>query len=283
MSPAAFAPAKVNLFLHVGPARDDGFHPVSSLMVFADLGDRLALEPADRFAMAVSGPHAAGAPADERNLVMRAARALFAHAGVADPGLRLVLDKQLPVAAGLGGGSSDAAAALRLLRDHLSLEVSDTELESIGAAIGSDVPACVRARAVIGEGRGEQLRPAPALPPIPAVLLDPGVPSSTPQVYRAYDAAGAPGGADTPIMPAALATVEDLVAVLQRTRNDLEAPAIALQPRIGEALAALRAAPETLFARMSGSGSSCFALCADDAAAAALAGRLPGAKACRLG
>lgn len=282
MNPAAFAPAKVNLYLHVGPLRSDGYHPVSTLMVFADIGDRLTLEPANQFAMAVSGPFAAAVPADKSNLVMRAARALLAKVNVAAPALRLTLDKQLPVAAGLGGGSSDAAAALRLLRDQLSLEIADEELEAIGAGIGSDVPACVRARAVIGEGRGEVLRPAPALAPISAVLFDPGVPSSTPAVYRAFDASGAMTSANTPAMPDDLAATDNLVAFLETTRNDLEVPAIALQPSIGEGLKRLRSAPETLFARMSGSGSSCFAICADDGRAAALAARFPNARACRF-
>jgi len=279
---SAFAPAKLNLFLHVGPVRRDGFHPVCSLMAFADLGDRLSAAPAQAFGLQVVGPHAAGAPADEGNLVMRAARALFARAGVEAPGLRLTLDKQLPVAAGLGGGSSDAAAAMKLLREQMALDIGDETLEEIAAALGSDVPVCLRGVSTLGEGRGEVLRPGPGLPPLHAVLLDPGVGSSTPAVYRAYDEMGAPGAADRPAMPAAFATVEEVAGLLERTRNDLEAPAVALEPRIGEALETLRGQPETLFARMSGSGSSCFAICADAAGAASLAVRLAGARACRL-
>jgi 4-diphosphocytidyl-2-C-methyl-D-erythritol kinase len=125
------------------------------------------------------------------------------------------------------------------------------------------------------------LRDAPTLPLLPAVLLDPGVASSTPAVYRAYDAMGAGGEADAPEL-GRMADVRSVASLLATTRNDLEAPAIALQPRIGDALALLRAQPETLFARMSGSGSSCFALCSDERAAQALAGRLPRARACRL-
>lgn len=277
----AFAPAKVNLYLHVGPPRPDGFHPVASLMVFADLGDTLALRPAEAFGLEVQGPHAHEVPGDGSNLVLRAARALLLSQGLDPPAARLVLDKQLPVAAGLGGGSSDAAAALKLLRAHLGVGLPDKELEALAAGLGSDVAACVRGRAVIGEGRGELLRPAPALPPLPAVLLDPGAASSTPAVYRAYDAMGAEGTADAPALPD-MADVQAVARALASTRNDLEAPAIALEPRIGEALDRLRAQPEALFARMSGSGSSCFALCADDAAARTLAARLPGARACRL-
>lgn len=277
----AFAPAKVNLYLHVGPLRPDGFHPVSSLMVFADVGDALALEPSETFGLRVTGPHAHEVPADESNLVLRAARALLLSLGLDPPAARLVLDKQLPVAAGLGGGSSDAAAALKLLRGHLGVGLPDEALEALASDLGSDVAACVRARAVIGEGRGELLRSAPPLPPLPAVLLDPGAASSTPAVYRAYDAMGASGTAEAPEL-GSMADVQAVAHALVSTRNDLEAPAIALEPRIGEALDLLRAQPETLFARMSGSGSSCFALCADEAAAGRLAARLPGARACRL-
>jgi 4-diphosphocytidyl-2-C-methyl-D-erythritol kinase len=277
----ALAPAKVNLYLHVGPRRPDGFHPVSSLMVFADVGDRLTLEPAEEFGLDVRGPHAGEVPADESNLVLKAARRLLRNLSLEPPRARLVLDKQLPVAAGLGGGSSDAAAALKLLRDHLGVGLPDAELETLAAELGSDVPACIRARAVIGEGRGERLRDAPALPALPAVLLDTGVASSTPAVYRAYDAMGAAGEARGPEL-GDVTTVPALAAALAATRNDLEPPAIALEPRIGEALDLVRAQPEALFARMSGSGSSCFALCADDDAARRLAGRLSGARVCRL-
>lgn len=281
MTATVLAPAKVNLYLHVGPLRPDGFHPVSSLMVFADIGDRLTLEPAEAFDFEVTGPHAEEVPADESNLVLKAVRALLHALTLDPPRARLLLDKRLPVAAGLGGGSSDAAAALKLLRDHLGVGMPDAELERLAADLGSDVPACVRGRAVIGEGRGERLGPAPVLPSLPAVLLDPGVASSTPAVYRAFDEMAVGGAADTPEF-SDMSDVRDVARALAATRNDLEAPAVALQPRIGEALDLLRAQPEALFARMSGSGSSCFALCADDEAARALAARLPGAEACRL-
>lgn len=289
MSGAGFAPAKVNLFLHVGPPRADGFHPIASLMVFADVGDALRLEPADRFCLRVEGPLAAGVPTGEDNLVLRAARALFARAGVAEPALSLALDKQLPAEAGLGGGSSDAAATLRLLRAELGLTLSDVDLEEIAAGLGSDVPPCVRARPVIAEGRGERLSPAPALPPLPAVLVKPPEPSATGPVYRAFDAAGPTTAADLPAMPSTIHTLAEAVAFLASTRNDLEAPATALEPAIGRVLAALRAQPETLLSRMSGSGSACFGLCADAASAQRLAQRLSAAhtdwwlRACTLG
>ena len=285
----AFAPAKVNLFLHVGPLRPDGFHPISSLMVFADVGDRLRLEPAGGFSLVVDGPFRDHAPSGADNLVLRAARALFERSGAAEPPLRLELTKRLPAAAGLGGGSSDAAAALRLLRDVLKLELTDQALEDIAAGLGSDIPAAVTGRPVIAEGRGERLGPAPKLCPLPAVLARPPVGSATGPVYRAFD--GDPGGAsaDAPQLPGEITTPLQAAEVFSACRNDLEAAAVGLQPMIGQALQVLRAAPETLMARMSGSGSACFALCADIDAAERLRARIAAAHpdwwvaACRLG
>lgn len=289
MSFKAFAAAKVNLFLHVGPLRADGFHPVSSLMVFADVGDELTAEPAGRLSLRVEGAMAGHAPPGDDNLVLRAARALAAKAGIAEPALRLVLHKSLPAAAGLGGGSSDAAATLGLVRQALELRLEDAVLEEVAAGLGSDVPACVSGRPSIAEGRGELLRAAPALCPLPAVLVRPPVDSATGPVYRAFDADPAGASADAPELPASIATPAEAVAIFAGCRNDLEAPAVGLQPAIGAALAELRAAPETLLGRMSGSGSACFALCADEASAARLAARLAGGhpdwwvKACSLG
>ena len=269
-----FAPAKVNLYLHVGPPRADGFHPISSLMVFADVGDRLGAEPAAWLSLRVEGPMAGHAPPGDDNLVLRAVRVLATAAGVAEPGLSLVLQKALPAAAGLGGGSSDAAATLRLARDAMGLRLDDAALEAIAASLGSDIPACVAGRPVIAEGRGERLRPAPEICPLPAVLVRPPADSTTGPVYRAFDADPAGAAADAPELPRRLPTPAQAAAVLGRCRNDLEAPAMRLQPAIGAALQALRAQPETLLGRMSGSGSACFALCADQASAERLAVRL---------
>ena len=289
MSLRAFAPAKVNLYLHVGPLRADGFHPISSLMVFADVGDELSAAPAGRLALQVEGPMASHAPPGDDNLVLRAARALAARAGVAEPQLRLVLHKALPAAAGLGGGSSDAAATLRLVRQALALKLEDDVLEEVAAGLGSDIPACVQGRPSIAEGRGEVLRTAPELCPLPAVLVRPPVDSATGPVYRAFDADPAGATAEAPGLPGAIATPAEAAAVFANCRNDLESPAVRLQPAIGAALADLRAAPETLLGRMSGSGSACFALCADEQGAQRLANRLAGAHpdwwvtACNLG
>lgn len=274
MSDTALAPAKVNLFLHVAPPGADGFHPVCSLMVFADVGDRLTLQVGPALGLSISGPFAAGLETGEDNLVMRAARALAARAGIAEPPLRISLHKELPLAAGVGGGSSDAGAALRLLREVIAPQIEDAELEAIAAGLGSDGAACLWGRPVIGEGRGERLSPAPALPRLDAVLVNPREPSPTGSVYRAYDAAGAPGNAERPPLPGAFESVEELAGFLALCRNDLEAPAASLQPAIADVLGTLRGEPECLLARVSGSGATCFALCAGDIEAETLAERL---------
>ena len=286
MKLSAFAPAKVNLFLHVGAVGGDGYHPVCSLMTFADVGDVVAVQPSEAREFEVTGPFGHELSGEDDNLVVRAAEALLQ--GPLPP-LRLILDKRLPVAAGLGGGSSDAGATLRLLSRALELPLQDEALEAIAARLGADGAACLRAEPVIAEGRGERLSPAPAMPVLDAVLVNPGVPSSTAAVYRAFDEAGAQGSAECPWLPDRLESAEDAAAWLGGCRNDLEAPAIALQPAIGEVLETLADERETLLARMSGSGATCFALCAGDIEAQGLTERLqamrPGwwIRRCRLG
>ena len=287
MTRTAFAAAKVNLYLHVAPPTPDGYHPIASLMAFADVGDTVSAASADVLSMTIEGPFGHGLSAGPDNLVLRAAAALLARAGRSDAGAALVLTKALPIAAGLGGGSSDAGAALRLVNALLGLGLGEAALEDVAAGIGADGAACLRGRMLVAEGRGERLSPAPAMPPLPAVLVNPGVPSPTGPVYRAYDASGAPGLADR-ADHGPFSTVRDVAVWLAGTRNDLEPPALALEPRIGEALDALRAEPEALLVRMSGSGATCFALCEDRVSAEALARRLeaghPGwwVKACTL-
>lgn len=260
----AFAPAKVNLFLHVGPADGDGYHPLVSLTAFADVGDRLTARRGDALSLAVAGDFAAGLATEGDNLVLRALRAL----GVDD--MALTLDKGLPVAAGLGGGSADAGAALRLARALLDLPHDDAALETVAATVGADGPMCLRARPAWAEGRGDVLTDEPRLPPLPCVLVNPGVPSPTGVVYRAYDAA--PRIADRPVPPADW-SAPGVIAWLAEQRNDLEAPAVALNPVIGEAVRAVAASGVDL-ARMSGSGATVFGLCATPQAAAAAAARL---------
>jgi 4-diphosphocytidyl-2-C-methyl-D-erythritol kinase len=285
-----FAPAKVNLYLHVGPPAADGYHPVSSLMVFADVGDVVRLTPAEAMDFVVAGPFAEGLSGERDNLVVRARDQ--ALQGLAPAPFRLTLDKRLPIAAGLGGGSADAAAALGLVRGHLAeagLPTPDDVVTAIARSLGSDVAACLESVPVIATGRGDILAPAPLLPVLDAVLVNPLAPSPTGPVYRAYDAGGPPRGAETPALPARFASLQDLIAFLGATRNDLEPPAVALQPLIGEVLAVLAGAPETRLARMSGSGATCFALCADRNDARRLADRLTRSRPgwwiapCRLG
>ncbi len=271
---AAFAPAKVNLFLHVGGPDADDYHPVCSLMVFADVGDRVTIQPADALAFEVTGPCAQGVPTDDSNLVVRAANSVIRRAGRPTPPFRLILEKNLPTAAGLGGGSSDAGAAFRLLREALGLTLADETLEALASELGADGAVCLWAQSAIGEGRGEVLSAAPALPPLHAVLVNPGAPSPTGAVYKAYDAAVSPWGADRPPLPDDFESAEEVAAFLTLTRNDLEAPAVALTPIIGEVLELLRGEPEVLLARMSGSGATCFALCPGDIEAEGLAERI---------
>lgn len=272
---SAFAPAKVNLFLHVGGPDAEGYHPIASLMVFADVGDQVNIQPSDAPAFEMSGPFGGEIPADGDNLVVRAAQAFHRRLGGPIPPYRLILEKHLPIAAGLGGGSSDAGAVFKLLRDALAPGLSDDDLEPLAAGLGADGAACFRARALMAEGRGERLSPAPGLPEMNAVLVNPGAPSPTGAVYRAYDADLHPEGAARPFMPDHLESAEEAAAWLAvATRNDLEAPAVMLEPRIGEVLDALREEPESLLVRMSGSGATCFALCASDIEVEGLAERV---------
>lgn len=274
MAGQTLGPAKVNLFLHVGAPGPDGYHPICSLMVFADAGDVVTLAPADAPDFKLQGPFAAGLEAGPGNLVMRAAALFLGEVRRPLPPFRLTLDKRLPVASGLGGGSSDAGAALRLLRAAAGEGLTDARLEALAASLGADGAACLWGRPVLAEGRGEALSPAPALPPLDAVLVNAGAPVSTPEVYRRFDGLGRFGDVRPPPMPEAFESAPELAAWLAAQRNDLEAAAVATAPVVGLVLEALAAEPETLLARVSGSGGTCFALCAGDLEAEALAERV---------
>ena len=274
MSVQSLAPAKVNLFLHVGPPGPDGYHPICSWMTFADFGDRLTAYEADALEMKVSGDFAPALARERDNLVLRAARALLAKTKGPQRPFGLMLEKALPVAGGLGGGSSDAGATLRLLREALDLELSDAGLEEVAAALGADGPACLWGRPVIAEGRGERLSPAPTAPPLDAVLVNPLAAAPTAKVYARLDASRAWGCVERPDMPEAFESAAEVAGFLSLTRNDLEAAACEVAPAIGDVLATLRDEPESLTARMSGSGATCFALCASDLEAETLAERL---------
>ena len=289
MTLSVFAPAKINLFLHVGPLAADGYHPLCSLMTFADVGDRISIAAADQPGFEMDGPFAEaleGGAAD--NLVTRAAQLLAQKARGPQPPFRLLLTKMLPVAAGLGGGSSDAGAALRLVRDALALKIDDQALCEIAAKLGADGPACFTAQPMIAEGRGDRLSPAPQTPNLDAVLVNPRILCPTGAVYREYDRLGV-GEADRPPLPDAFEDVEDVAAFLAFCRNDLEQPATNLVPEVGECLALLRSQPEALLARLSGSGATAFALCASEIEAEGLVAQVCGlrpawwVKRCRLG
>jgi 4-diphosphocytidyl-2-C-methyl-D-erythritol kinase len=260
------APAKVNLFLHVLGRRPDGYHRLDSLVVFADIGDTLRAEPAGALSLAVEGPFAAGLAAEQDNLVLRAARALAAAAGIAARG-HLVLSKNLPVASGIGGGSADAAAALRLLCRLWRVEPDAAVLARIAAGLGADVPICLAGRSSRMGGLGERLGPAPALPACGIALVNPGIALATAEVFRARRG----DWSDPAALPTAWRNAGEMADDLTRLRNDLQRPAIALQPVIGEVLAALESTPGCLLARMSGSGATCFGLFVDEATAAAAA------------
>lgn len=284
----ALAPAKVNLFLHVGPPDADGYHPVASLAVFADVGDEVTVGRAEDFRLETGGAFA-GALGGSPNLIETALDALARETGRARLPLHVRLDKQLPVAAGLGGGSSDAAVAMKLARDVLGLDLDDDALARIAAPLGADMAMCVHGRAVMAGGRGERLSPAPRLPEIHAVLANPGEASATGPVYRAYDLAPRSDHVDTPDAPKGFDDVAALATWLDAARNDLAEPAIRLTPVIGEALEAMTEAGGVRLARVTGSGATVFGLFdtaeAARKAAAALGDAHPGwwVRACRLG
>ncbi len=273
-----FAPAKVNLALHVTGRRLDGYHLLDSLVAFADAGDRVSAVPAAGLTLTLTGPEAAGLAAEPDNLVLRAARAFGAA-----PGAALTLDKHLPVASGVGGGSADAAAALRVLARlwNRPLPAAEGVL-----ALGADVPVCLAGRTARMAGVGEVLAEAPPLPPVWAVLANPRVTVATPAVFAAL---GRRDNPPLPALPARWRDAADLAGWLRQARNDLDAPARALCPPVADVLAALAAAPGALLARMSGSGATGFALFADGGtagtAARALSRAQPGwwVRACRLG
>ena len=267
------APAKVNLTLHVTGRREDGYHLLESMVVFADVHDVLEFSKAPEFTLSVNGPYGDHLPAGPDNLVLQAAHALAHGMKALPPGAAIRLEKNIPIAAGLGGGSSDAAACIRgLLRFH-GMEASDTALSQVAAGVGADVTVCLRPQASLMSGVGQLVEPASALPKVPAVLVNPGVPLPTAAVF---DALGLNPGemfpAETPPFPeSSFRDVRDLSDYLVGCRNDLEAPAARMVREIGDVQEALFACPGCLLARMSGSGPTCFALFeSDDEAEAAV-------------
>ncbi|MGF1545245.1 MAG: 4-(cytidine 5'-diphospho)-2-C-methyl-D-erythritol kinase [Parvularculaceae bacterium] len=263
------APAKVNLYLHVGGLRADGLHELASLIVFAGDGDVVEAAPADELSLEVDGPFAGPLRREpvERNLVWRAAAGLRALVGERR-GARLRLDKRLPIAAGVGGGSADAAAALRALIKLWRADVAPGALARLAFSLGADVPACLARAPVLVSGAGERLAPLPGprLAPAWLCLVNVGVATPTGPIFSAYDAAAPAPPAPRLARPYA-ATIAGLVRLLGATRNDLEPVAVAAEPAIAEALNALGAAPGGLGARMSGSGATVFGVFSSASAA----------------
>ena len=275
------APAKINLTLRVIGRRSDGYHEIESLVAFAAIGDALAFVPAKHLALAVRGPTAAAAGELAENLVLKAAQALANEVAGLKVG-RFLLSKRLPVAGGLGGGSADAAAALRILARHNRLAPDDPRLMAAARATGADVPVCLDPRPRLMRGVGEVLSPPLRLARLPVLLVNPRVSVPTRAVFAALKAPPLAARKDPSAAasaPRALAQAggersrDVLVAFLSRQANDLEAAAVLLHPIIADALAALRGLPGCRLARMSGSGASCYGLfdSARDAAVAARA------------
>ncbi|RWA63879.1 4-(cytidine 5'-diphospho)-2-C-methyl-D-erythritol kinase [Mesorhizobium sp.] len=250
------APAKINLALHVTGRRADGYHLIDSLAVFTRFGDRLQIELAERDEFSVSGPFAAGVPLDGDNLVVKAREALRREAGAQPmPPVAIRLEKNLPIASGVGGGSGDAAAALSGLSRLWALDIDERELARIGLTLGADLPMCLKAKPLIARGIGEELSPLAGFPALALVLVNPGVAVSTPEVFKALSRRD---NEALPPLPGRL-DFHTIRNWLETTRNDLEPAAQAIQPAVGEALGALKKAGAA-FARMSGSGATCFGL-----------------------
>lgn len=257
------APAKINLFLHLTGRRADGYHLIDSVFVFTDFGDRLTVAPADRLELVSGGPKAAAlGEAGGENIVLRAALRLAREAGI-EPRARIELEKHIPVAAGLGGGSADAAAALIVLDRLWRLDTPREALAALALDLGADVPACLAARPCHVRGIGELLEPLGGVPEWGVLLVNPRRAVPTPGVFRGFRDAGHAFRAPLDDV----AGWQDIDWLAAATGNDLEAPAFAIEPAIGGVVAALRSLPGCRLARMSGSGASCFALFDDRAAA----------------
>ena len=266
---AEVARAKINLFLHVLGRRPEGYHALRMMVVFPRIGDLVTAEPSGGLSLSISGPFGDGLGAGEDNLTLGAAAALAAKVGGA-PGAALHLEKNLPIAAGIGGGSADAGAALRLLA-RMWPGAERADLHDIAFALGADAPMCLSQTPAIAGGVGERLSPAPAFPGFWVVLVNPMKQLSTAEVFAGLERRENPVGADA---PARFADLAHLTSWLSTQRNDMEAAARKLRPEIGVVLSALAWDRTCLFHRMSGSGATCFGIFATQEAALAAANRL---------
>lgn len=277
-----FAPAKVNLSLHVGPPKDNGRHNLVSLVAFADndVADLITAEPANQFSLAVDGPYARQSGPAKDNLVLKAARAMNDALDGNAPPLAFRLQKNLPCAAGIGGGSADAGAALRLMVRAHGGDRAQTMAEAIAPLLGGDVLACYRNLPGLMTGEGETYEPLLSVPALPALLVNAGVACPTGPVFQAYDAVAPQAIPEHPPLPDNRTALRAFMSWLRdNTENSLETPAMSQHPDITETLATLQAVPGARLIRMSGSGATCFALFdsmeAADAAAASLSGQRP--------
>lgn len=270
------APAKVNLTLHIRGRREDGYHTLESLIAFADIADCLTFDKAPTYSLTSSGPFASRVPQGEDNIVLTAARSLAHGVKTLPPGAVMDLEKVLPVAAGIGGGSADAAACLRgLLRLH-ETTVSPTVMHQVAVGIGADVNVCLRSQVALMTGIGHVVEPAPELPLVPCVLVNPGVSVSTAAVFSALGLApDRTFAVETPPPPRArFRSVGDLVNYLLGTRNDLEAPASEMVGEIGDVQNVLFACDGCMLSRMTGSGATCFGIFETQAEAEDAAGQI---------
>nr|WP_312970249.1 4-(cytidine 5'-diphospho)-2-C-methyl-D-erythritol kinase [Brucella intermedia] len=258
------APAKINLALHVTGRRADGYHLLDMLVVFARFGDIIRIEPAEVDSFTVCGPFAAGIPLDGGNLVLKAREALRQQTQRALPPVAIHLEKNLPIASGIGGGSSDAAATLLALDELWGLNLGFEKLAAIGLDLGADLPMCLHGASkgtpLAARGIGEDLAPVAGFPALPMLLVNDGTAVATPDVFRALEKRDHPA-----LVLASHPDIGPLCAYLQTTRNDLLSPALKLAPRIGDKLELLRRSG-SLYAQMSGSGATCYAIYEDIAA-----------------
>ena len=264
---AEAAPAKLNLYLHVLGKREDGLHLLDSLVAFAEVHDTIEAAPANDLSLEISGPFAQGLSAEPNNLVLRAAHALSAAAGI-EPRARLRLIKRLPVASGIGGGSADAAAALRLLATLWRTGLEAQTMREVALSLGADVPVCLMGKAAYMGGIGEVIDPVETLPDTSVVLVNPAVPVPTGQVFAHPVCGRSPKDRLSSGMPQSVA---ELAGLLKTRTNDLAGAAVSIVPEVGDVVEALAEQSGCLLARMSGSGATCFGLFEDDTKAASAA------------
>ena len=248
-------PAKINLFLHVLGNRPNGYHELESLVAFTQVGDNLSIEPADELTFALKGPFAEKLLLNESNLVAQAAR-LMGKGLKKMPGARITLEKNLPVASGIGGGSADAGATLSALNIFWRVGRTRKELLELGLFLGADVPACIYGKTAFLAGIGELIKPAPKFPSMGVLLVNPGLSLSTAKVFSSFDSAFSKANNEIE----SWLNLQTFIAYLQKKTNDLEVPAKRLAPVINEVLDVLENEPNCLLARLSGSGATCFGL-----------------------